>query len=116
MFRSKIEGWSLKQRQTQVNVVRETPEGQTYKKRRRKHPECNSGIRRLSKTSGNGMRGWTGKWDQRLEAKRMHHEVIRKSLDLEIAMLIFESSIRPREPGNGTVEVPAPAEAEEVTP
>jgi hypothetical protein len=98
-----MEDRSLKKRRTKFNVMQGTPEGQTYKKRRRTCPECNSGIRRLSKTSGNGMRGWTGKRDQYLEAKRTHCEVIRKSLDLEIAMLIVRSYIGLREPGDGTL-------------
>jgi hypothetical protein len=36
------------------------------------------------------MRGWTGKRDQRLEAKRTHREVTRQSLRLEIPRLIVE--------------------------
>jgi hypothetical protein len=72
-------------------------------KRRRTRPECNSGIWRLNKTSNNRVRGRIMKRDQRLEAKRTHHEAIRKSLFMEITKLIFESSIGPREPGNGTL-------------
>jgi hypothetical protein len=49
------------------------------------------------------MRGWTGKRDQHLEAKKTHNEVIRKSLDLEIARLMVESPVGLREPGNGTL-------------
>jgi hypothetical protein len=90
----------LKKRRTEVSVVRGTPKGRTSEERRRTRPECNSGIRRLSKTSGNRMRGWTGKRDQRLDAKGTHREVIRKSLDLEIAMLIVQSPIGLQEPGD----------------
>jgi hypothetical protein len=63
---SRLEDRSLKKRRTEVNIARGTPKGRTSEERRRTRPECNSGIRRLSKTSGNGMRGWTGKRDQRL--------------------------------------------------
>jgi hypothetical protein len=101
-FHSRIDGRSLKQRQTQDNVVRETPEGRTYKKRRRTRPECNSGILRLRKTSGNGMRGWTRKLDRRLK-ERTVNEAIRKSPRREIVRSIFESSVGLREPGNGTL-------------
>jgi hypothetical protein len=99
-FRSRIENRGLKERRTKDNVVRGTPKGWRSEERRRTRPECNSGIRRLRKTSGNGMRGWTGKRDQRLEAKWTHREAIRKSLDLEIAMLIVESRIGLQEPGD----------------
>jgi hypothetical protein len=71
-------------------------------KRRRTHPECNSGIRKLNKVSRTGKRGRIVKRDQRLEAKRKHLEVTRKSLDLEIAMLMIVSFIGLREPGDGT--------------
>jgi hypothetical protein len=64
---------------------------------------CNSGIRRVSKTSGNRRGGRTEKLNQRVEAERMHRELIRKSLDLEIARLIVGSFIRLREPRNGTL-------------
>jgi hypothetical protein len=69
-FRSRMEGRSLKQRQIKGNVARETPEGWTDKKRRRTRLECNSGIRRLSKTSGTtggeeGPRNWTNVWKQK---------------------------------------------------
>jgi hypothetical protein len=100
---SRMEDWGLKKRRTKVNVVQGAPKGRTCDKRRRTRPECNSGIRRLSKTSGNRRGGRTEKLDQRLEAKRMHRELIRKSLDLEIARLIVESFIGLREPGNGTL-------------
>jgi hypothetical protein len=102
-FCSRIDGRSLKQRQTQVNVARETPEGRMDEKRRRTRPECNSGIRKLNKVSHTGKRGRIVKKDQCLEAKRSHHEVTRKSLSLEIAMLIVGSYIGLREPGNGTL-------------
>jgi hypothetical protein len=115
-FRSRIDGRRLKQRQTQVNMARETPEGWTDEKRRRTRPECNSGIRKLNQTFPTGKRGKIVKRDRRLDRKKTYIEAIRKSLFMEITKLIFESSIRPREPGNGTLEVSAPAEAEEVTP
>jgi hypothetical protein len=82
------------------NMERGTPGGRTCERRRRTRPECNSGTRRLSKTSGNGKRGRIVKSDQRLEAKRTHHEAIRKSLFMEVTKLIFESSIGPRETGH----------------
>jgi hypothetical protein len=94
---SRMEGRSLKQRRPEY-VVRGTAEVRTDEKRRRKRPECNSGIRRLSKTSGNGKRGMIVKGDQRPEAKRTHHEAIRKSLFMEITKLIFESSVGIWEP------------------
>jgi hypothetical protein len=72
-------------------VVRETPEGQTYKKRKRMRPECNSGIWRLSKTSGNGKRGRTEKL--RLERREADREIIRRSLRLEITKLMIMSFI-----------------------
>jgi hypothetical protein len=98
-----MEGRSLKQRQIKGNVAQETPEGRTDEKRRRTRPECNSGVRKLNGVSRTGKRGRIMKRDQRLEAKRTHHEVTRKSLDLEIAMLIVASYIGLREPGNGTL-------------
>jgi hypothetical protein len=55
--------------------------------------ECNSGIRRMSKTSGNRRGGRSEKLDQRLEAKRMHRKIIRQSLRLEIAKLMIMSFI-----------------------
>jgi hypothetical protein len=58
-FRSRMEGRSLKQRQTQGNVARETPEGRTDEKRRRTRPECNSGIRKLNRVFRTGKRGRT---------------------------------------------------------
>jgi hypothetical protein len=97
---SRMEGRSLKQRRPEYNVVRGTAKGKTCEERRRTRPECNSGIRRLSTTSGNGKRGRIVKSDQRLEAKRTHHEAIRKSLFMEITKLIFESSIGLRELGD----------------
>jgi hypothetical protein len=109
-FRSKMEGRSLKQRQIRGNVARETPEGWTDKKRRRTRPECNSGIRRLSKTTGNGKRGRTEK--RRLERMEADREIIRRSLRLEIAKLMIMSFIGLRD----IVEVSAPTEAEEVVP
>jgi hypothetical protein len=39
------------------NVERGTPGGRTCERRRRTRPECNSGIWRLNKISGNGVRG-----------------------------------------------------------
>jgi hypothetical protein len=95
-----MEGRSVKQRRPEYNEVQGTAEGRTDEKRRRTRPECNSGIRRLRKTSGNGKRGMIVKSDQRPEAKRTHHEAIRKSLFMETTKLIFESYIRLREPGD----------------
>jgi hypothetical protein len=77
-FSSRIDGRSLKQRQIKGNVVRETPEGRTYKKRSRTRPKCNNGIR-----------GRDAGQHRRLEGIRMHRELIRQSLDLEIAKLII---------------------------
>jgi hypothetical protein len=90
-------------RRTEVTVVQGAPEGRTDNKKRLTCPECNSGIRRLSKTSGNRREGRTEKRDQRLEAKMMHREIIRRSLRLEITKLMIESSVGLREPGNGTL-------------
>jgi hypothetical protein len=87
-------------RRTKVTVVQGAPEGRTDDKQRRMHPECNSGIRRLSRTSGKRREGRTEKRDQHLEPKMVHHEVIRRSLHLEIAELMFESSVGLREPGD----------------
>jgi hypothetical protein len=102
-FRSRIDGRSLKQRKIKGNVARETPEGRKDEKRRRTRPECNSGIRKLNKVSRTGKRGRIVKRDQRLEAKRTHHEVTRQSLRLEIARLIVGSFIGLRELGDGTL-------------
>jgi hypothetical protein len=96
---TRMGGRSLKKRQTR-DVVRETPEGRTYRKKRRTRPECNSGIRRLSKTSGNGVRGRIMKRAQRLETKRTHHDTTRQDQRLEIVKIAAESSIGPREPGD----------------
>jgi hypothetical protein len=117
-FRSRIDGRRLKQRQTQVNMARETPEGRTDEKRRRTRPECNSGIRKLNQTFRTGKRGKIVKRDRRLDRKKTYIEAIRKSLFMEITKLIFESSIHrtTRTGKRDTVEVSAPAEAEEVTP
>jgi hypothetical protein len=100
-FRTRIDGQSLKQRQTHVNMACETPEGRTDEKGRQTHPECNSGIQRLSKTSGNGKRGRTEKWC--LEGMEADREIIRRSLRLEIAKLMIMSFIGLREPGDGTL-------------
>jgi hypothetical protein len=102
-FRSRMEGRSLKHRKIQVNVARETPKERTCEKKGRTRPECNSGIRRLSKTSGNRRGGRSEKLDQRLKAKRMHREIMRGSLRREIAKLMIMSFIWIREPGNGTL-------------
>jgi hypothetical protein len=84
------------------NIVEGAPEGRTDEKRRRTRPECNSGIRSLSKTPGNGMRGWTRKLDRRLKERTLN-EAIRKSPRRDIVRLIFESSVGLRVPGNGTL-------------
>jgi hypothetical protein len=57
-------GRSLKKRRTEFNVAQGNPKGRTCEERQQSQPECNSGIRRLSKTPGDVMRGWTGKLDQ----------------------------------------------------
>jgi hypothetical protein len=67
-------------RRTKVTVVQGAPEGRTDDKKRRTRPECNSGIQRLSKTSGNGKRGRTEK--RRLERMEADREIIRRSLRL----------------------------------
>jgi hypothetical protein len=90
-------------RRTKVTLVQGALEGRTDDKKRRTRLECNSGIRRLSKTSGNRREGRTEKRDQHLEAKMMHREIIRRSLRLEIAKLMIESSVRLQEPGDGTL-------------
>jgi hypothetical protein len=64
-------------------VVQETPEGRTYKKRRRTRPECNNGIRD---------RG--ARQHLLLKKGRILREVIRQSLSLEITRLIVGFFIR----------------------
>jgi hypothetical protein len=88
-----MEGRSLKQRRPEYNVVRGTAEGRTDEKRRRTRPECNSGIRRLSKTFGNGKIGKIMKSDQRLEAKRTRREATRQDQRLEIIKIAADLSI-----------------------
>jgi hypothetical protein len=100
-----MEDRSLKKRRTKVNAVGGTPKGRTREKKRWMRPKCNNGIR-----------GRGAGQHQRLEGIRLHRELIRQSLDLEIAKLIVKSHIGLREPGGWTtVELSAPAEAEEVT-
>jgi hypothetical protein len=82
------------------NVVGGVPEGRTDEKRRRTRLECNSGIRKLNKAFRTGKRGRIVKRDRRLDRKKTCIEAIRKSLFMEITKLIFESSIRLREPGD----------------
>jgi hypothetical protein len=103
MSRSRTEGWSLKQRQIQVNVARDTPEGRMDEKRRRTCLECNSGIWKLNKVSRTGKIGRIVKRDQLLDRKKTYTEAIRKSLCMEIVKLMIESSVGLREPGNGTL-------------
>jgi hypothetical protein len=79
---SRMEGWSLKQRRPKNNVIRETPVGQTCKKRRPTRPECNNCIRDQG-----------ARQHLILEKEKMHHKATRQSLDLEIAKLVVESSI-----------------------
>jgi hypothetical protein len=58
-----------------------------------------------------------GKQRQLLERKKTHSEAIRQKLDVKIGKLIFESSVRYLKNGGlVTVEMSAPAEAEEVVP
>jgi hypothetical protein len=79
--------------------------------------KCHSGIWGQNKVSRNGKSRRIVKWDRHLEGNRTHREVVRQSLRLEIAKLLVKSSIPLREPGGRvTVEMWAPAEAEEVTP
>jgi hypothetical protein len=101
--RSRTEGRSLKQRQIQVNVARDTPEGWMDEKRRRTHPECNSGIRKLNKVSRTRKIGRIVKRDRLLDRKKTYIEAIRKGLCMEIAKLMIESSVGLRESGNGTL-------------
>jgi hypothetical protein len=54
--------------------------------------KCRSGIGGRGITSGNGMRGKIRERHRRLEGKKTYREVIRQSLLMEIAKLIFESS------------------------
>jgi hypothetical protein len=55
--------------------------------------------------------------DRRLERKKTHREVIRQSIDLEIAKLIFESSIRFRKMSDWILwKCRPPQKAEEVVP
>jgi hypothetical protein len=82
-------------------MAQETPEGWTDEKRRRTHPECNSGIRKLNRVSRTGKRGRTE--ERRLERMEADREIIRQSLRLEIAKLMIMSFIRLREPGDGTL-------------
>jgi hypothetical protein len=65
------------------------------------------------------MREMIGKQRRLLERKKTHTKAIRQKLDVKIAKLIFESSVRYRKMGGwllATVEVLAPAKAEEVVP
>jgi hypothetical protein len=89
---SRMEGRGLKQWRTNVNAVGGTPKGRTSEKKRRTRPKCNNGIR-----------GRGAGQHRRLEGIRMHRELIRQSLDLEIAKLIVESHTGLRKPGNGTL-------------
>jgi hypothetical protein len=72
------------------NAVRETPEGRMCKKHRRAHPECDHGDQGARERL-------------LLEGKKMHRGATRQSLRLEITKLIFECSVRLREPRNGTL-------------
>jgi hypothetical protein len=62
--------------------------------------KCRSGTGQ-NKVSRTGKRGRIVKWDRRLDRKKTHSEAIRKSPCMEITKLIFESSVRLREPGDG---------------
>jgi hypothetical protein len=84
---------------TKVTVVQGAPEGRTDDKRRRTCSECNSGIWKLNRVSHTGKKGRTEK--RRLERMETDREIIRRSLRLEIAKLMIESSVGLREPGNG---------------
>jgi hypothetical protein len=97
---SRIENRGLKRRRTKDNVVRGTPGKRTCEKRQRSHPECNSGIRRLTKTSGTRKRGKIVKRNRRLDRTKTYIEALRKSPRPEIVRLIFKSYIGLREPGD----------------
>jgi hypothetical protein len=92
--RSRIDGRSLKQWQIKGNVERGTPRGRTCERKRRTRPECNSGIWRLNKTSGNGVRERIMKRDQRLETKRTRCEATRQDQRLEIVRIAADCSTR----------------------
>jgi hypothetical protein len=92
-------GRSLKKQRTKFNVVQGTLKDWTCKKRQRSQPECNNGIRRLSKTPSNGMRGWTGKLDRQLKERTLN-EAIRKSPRREAVKIAVKSSIGLWEPGD----------------
>jgi hypothetical protein len=98
---SRMGGPSLKKRRTKFNVVQGTPKDRTCEKRQRSQPEFNHGIRRRSKTPGNGMREMIGRQRRLLERKKTHSEAIRKSLGMETAKWIeVVSPIGLREPGD----------------
>jgi hypothetical protein len=59
-----------------------------------------SGLKGRGNVSHTRKRGRILKRDRRLDRKKMHSEAIRKSLHMETAKLIFESSIRLRKPGD----------------
>jgi hypothetical protein len=88
---NRMEYRGLKKRRTKVNAVRGTPKGGTGEKRRRTRPEFNNGIRDK------------GARQHIILEKKTHNEAIRKSLQREIAKLIFESSIRLRRPSDWTL-------------
>jgi hypothetical protein len=92
-------GRSLKKWRTKFNVAQGTPKDQTCEKRQWSQPECNTGIRRLSKTPSNAMRVWTGKLDRRLKERTLN-EAIRKSPCRDAVKIAVKSSIRLREPGD----------------
>jgi hypothetical protein len=92
-------------RQTQDNVVRGTPEGRTCKKRRRTRPGCNNGIRD---------RGARPPTSEKGEDTQRGHQAEPKSGDNEIDSRVFHRATRTGR--RDTVEVSAPAEAEEVVP
>jgi hypothetical protein len=92
-------GRSLKKQRTKFNVTQGNLKDRTCEKRQRSQPECNSGIRRLSKTPGNTMRGWTGKLDRRLKERTLN-EAIRKIPRRDGVKIAVKSSIGLREPGD----------------
>jgi hypothetical protein len=74
------------------NVVRGTPKGQTFKKRRWKGPECNNGIR------DRGLKG-----QLRLGSKMAFNKTVRQTFGLEVAKRVLEFSIKMRKISDWTL-------------
>jgi hypothetical protein len=102
---SRMTDRGLKKCRTKVNVIRGTPKGRTCEKRRRTRPEGNNGIRdRGAKEHLLLKKERTLNKDQ----KETRHG------DRKVDIRVFHPTTRTG--GRDTVEVSAPAEAEEVTP